>query len=173
MPATQSAIRVSIRPPTLDDATAIHALIASAPPLELNSCYTYLLLCSHFADTCAVATDGKRIIGFLGGYRPPADPSVLFVWQVAVAPQGRGQGLGRQMMEHILARDGCAEVRWLEASVTPSNEASAGLFTGAAARWGVACTVSDWLSSGHFGAAAHEPERLFRIGPFQPGNWTK
>ena len=44
-----------LRPPTPADGAALHALIRNSPPLDLNSCYAYLLHGLHFADTCVLA----------------------------------------------------------------------------------------------------------------------
>lgn len=160
-----TATRVSIQQPELEDAAQVYDLVASAPPLELNSCYTYMLLSTHFAATSAVAKMDGKIVGFVGAYVPQSKPDVLFVWQVVVADQARGQGIARRMMEHILKRNTSKSVRWLEASVTPSNEASRRLFQGCAAAWGAACEISEWLKREHFNAPTHEPEELFQIGP--------
>lgn len=165
MTATSLATRVSIRQPTRNDAANVYALVKSAPPLELNSCYTYLLLCTHFSSTSAIATRDGQVVGFIGGYTPPAQPDALFVWQVAVAEAARGAGLGRKMMEHILKRETSSSLHWVEASVTPSNAASRRLFQGSAEKWGVTCEISPWLDREDFFGAGHEPEELFRIGP--------
>ena len=47
---------VTLAVPAVGDAKAIHALVGSCPPLDLNSTYAYLLLCAHFAETCVIDT---------------------------------------------------------------------------------------------------------------------
>jgi len=67
----------------------VHDLIARCPPLDRNSLYCNLLQCSHFAATCALARHDDTTVGFVSGYRPPSDPGVLFIWQVAVDSTAR------------------------------------------------------------------------------------
>ena len=142
--------------------------------LELNTAYAYLVLADHFADTCVVAEDVERqsehgdaaLAGFVLGYRPPARPDTLFVWQVGVAPSHRGQGLARRMILDLLERN-APEVRFLESTVTPSNTASRRLFRSIAEHRGTTCDVSAYLTEDLFPQPGHEAEERFRIGPFE------
>ena len=43
------------------------------------------------------------MLGFVKGYRPPTDPSVIFVWQVGVDDAARGKGIAGKMI-HTLAK---------------------------------------------------------------------
>src|SRR5690625_1261392 len=70
-----------LRSPVKEDGRFIHQLIRQCPPLDLNSIYTYLLLCEHFSQTCVVAEIDGRICGFVSAYRHPERTDVLFVWQ--------------------------------------------------------------------------------------------
>lgn len=152
--------------PSLADGASIHALIAACPPLDLNSTYAYLLLCHHHAATCVVARDRGRILGFVSAYRPPADPSTLFVWQVAVHADARGLGLGRSMLAELLAREGLDGVQRLETTVSPSNAASLAMFRALARDLDAPCVESGFLTAADFGSESHEEETLLRIGPF-------
>ena len=61
------------------------------------------------------------------------------------------------------------EVNYLEATVTPNNEASRKLFKGFARRMETSCKISPtYLAESDFPAVepAHESEDLFRIGPY-------
>ena len=80
------------------DGPAITALIRSSPPLDVNSAYCNLVQCAHFAPTCVVAERDGRLVGWLSGHRPPTAPEEIFVWQVAVAEDARGQGLAGLML---------------------------------------------------------------------------
>jgi L-2,4-diaminobutyric acid acetyltransferase len=154
-----------LRPPDPGDGAALHALIASSPPLDLNSCYAYLLHGLHFADTCLLAECDGELLAYVSAYRPPGRADTLFVWQIAVAARVRGQGLAHLLLEQLLARPACRAVRWLETTVTPDNTASARLFRGLARARGCACRVSELFSRECFGAGTHAAEQLFRIGP--------
>ncbi|MBX3666744.1 MAG: diaminobutyrate acetyltransferase, partial [Burkholderiales bacterium] len=97
-----------LREPRITDGAAIHRLVRACPPLDLNSPYAYLLLCAHHAGSCVLAEQDAGPAGFVSAYRLPARADTVFVWQVAVAPAARGQGLALRMLEHLLARPALA-----------------------------------------------------------------
>jgi L-2,4-diaminobutyric acid acetyltransferase len=146
----------------------MHALAAACPPLEANSCYAYLLLCSHFADTCILARDADGPVGYIAGYRLPARLDTLFIWQIGVHPRARGAGLGPAMIDALLAGPGADGVRHLETTVSPGNAASMKLFRGYARRAGLSLAEHPFLEPSHFGGETHEAEHLLRMGPFPP-----
>lgn len=167
--ATDTAL--TLRTPTLSDGAEICELVANTKPLDPNSCYTYLLLSTHFADTCVVAEDEDGIVGFISAYRPPKAHDVLFVWQVAVKSTARGRGIATAMLNELVARENCEDVAYLEATVTPSNAPSQGLFRALAKAHNAPCEEVCWFPPESFSAGAaeeHEAEILFRIGPLQP-----
>lgn len=156
--------RLRCRPPTAADGSRLWAL-ADSVGLDLNSPYAYVMWGDHFAgsSTVAEAVDGE-IVGFVTGFVPPDAPDTLFVWQVGVAEAARGQGVGGRMLDDLLTR---RSVRWLEATVTPSNEASAALFRGTAHRHGVDVDRATAYPADLF-PGNHEAEVRFRIGPLDP-----
>lgn len=160
---------IILRPPQLGDGAAVHALIKACPPLDLNSSYLYFLLCDHFRDTTVVAEREGRIVGCVTAYLRPDDPEALFVWQVAVHADGRGQGLGKRMLDAVADREAAAGATRMETTISPSNAASRRLFASWAESRGLTIEDRDYLEPGHFSAAgaeeAHEAERLFRIAP--------
>jgi len=157
-----------LREPGITDGASLHALIQACPPLDLNSPYAYLLLCVHHAATCVLAETEAGIAGFVSAYRLPEAHDTLFVWQVAVAPVARGHGLARQMLHHLLQRPALADCRWLETTVTPSNQPSRRVFAGLASQLGVDSEEREFFSSQDFGGLDHEPEVLIRLGPLRP-----
>ncbi|MCB1019372.1 MAG: diaminobutyrate acetyltransferase [Bryobacterales bacterium] len=164
---THPAGQVDCRIPTPADAAGVRALVEACPPLDVNSTYAYLLLCSHFAQTCVLAEIDGEPAGFLSAYIKPTDPSTLFVWQVAVSPQARGRGVGSRMLDEAFARDASHGARYVEATISPGNAASWALFKTFAQKRGAACTSADQFRPEDFGPEAHEEERLLRIGPIQ------
>jgi len=158
---------LSCRAPQQSDASAIHALVAACEPLDLNSIYAYLLLCTDFAGTCAVATEGGKILGFVSGYLKPAEPATLFIWQVAVSPSTRGRGLAKAMLNEILSRPACQRVTQLEATVSPTNKPSRNLFESLAREQQAACSWSPLFHAADFGNELHEEEQLLRISPLR------
>lgn len=156
-----------MRRPRVEDGKQIWQLVRDTGVLDLNSAYSYLMLCKFFADTCVVAEAGGEIVGFVSAYRLPARDDTLFVWQVAVAESQRGKGLGRSLLKELLGREACAKIRFLEATVCPSNLPSQSLFRGLARDLATPCTVSDCFPADFFPGGHHEDEMTFRIGPIQ------
>ncbi|GAB5899416.1 diaminobutyrate acetyltransferase [Mycolicibacterium mageritense] len=158
-----------LRPPCAEDAIAIRDLAAATGVLDLNSTYAYLLLATDFAATSIVAESAGALRGFITGYHPPARPDVLFVWQVAVAPAGQGNGVASAMIDALVHRvraNRHGHPVTVEATVSPDNSASRAFFGAFARRHGVPL-----VEQPHFGADllsadnSHEDEPILRIGP--------
>lgn len=179
-PETPSATRsggtavqadLQLRRPDPADGPVMADLVRQSGTLDPNSTYLYLLLCSDFRDTCRIAELDGRPVGFVSGYRPPDRPDTIFVWQVGVAPKARGMGLATRLIADLVQAATVAGARWLESTVTPSNQPSDALFRGLARRWGVDCHVSPRFGS-ELLEAGHEPEERYRIGPLGPAIWA-
>lgn len=163
---TQSPLpELRIRPAEVDDAADIWQLVRDTGVLDLNSPYSYLLLCRRFGDTCLVAELDDELVGFVTALRPPKAPEVIFVWQIGIAAKARGRGLARRLLEQLIQVPACHDVEWLEATVSPDNEASSALFHSFARHVGAACRVSPYFERDDFPTGEHEPEKLHRIGP--------
>jgi L-2,4-diaminobutyric acid acetyltransferase len=158
--------RVGVGLPRVCDGAGIHRLVAACEPLDLNSTYAYLLLCRHFAETCVRAEKEGQTVGFVSAYRLPLREDVIFVWQVAVSARLRGQGLARQMLHELLARPAVHGCRYLETTVSPSNEPSLKLFHRLARELGAPVAQQAFFNEEDFGSEQHESETLIRIGPF-------
>jgi L-2,4-diaminobutyric acid acetyltransferase len=151
--------------PTAADGSALNSLISNCPPLDGNSVYCNLLQCTHFADTSVAADAQGKLAGFISGYLVPSQPNTLFVWQVAIDPAFRGQGLATRMLNEILARPACAQIQYLETTITASNRASWSLFEGLARKLHAELdSMPHFDKSIHFNGK-HESESLVRIGP--------
>lgn len=154
-----------LRKPVAGDGPAITALIARCPPLDRNSAYCNLIQCTHFADHCIVAETGGRIVGWVSGHRPPSDPQAFFVWQVAVAGEGRGKGLASRMIKALLARPEQRDATHLTTTVTDDNSASWALFRGLARDWQAPLERRALFERDAHFAGAHATEYQARIGP--------
>lgn len=161
-----SASQLRLREPTLTDGPAVHALIRACPPLDENSAYCNLLQCSHFAGTCVVAADAEGLVGWISAHILPAEPDVVFVWQVAVAPRGRGLGLGGRMLDELLSRPACAAVRRMKTSVTEGNGPSWSMFGRLAERLGAPLSREPWMLEDVHLPGGLPTEHLVTIGPF-------
>jgi len=162
---TKEAGRLSFRAPVTDDAPAIHALIERCEPLDLNSRYCYLILCEHFSSTCVVVEKDGEVLAVITAYVPPDRQDTLFVWQIAVDINLRGQGLAKKMLHCLLQRNHLKHIQYVEATVNPSNEASRSIFKSLAKS--SQCPMDEALifPAHMFGEGNHEQENLIRVGP--------
>lgn len=157
-----------LRAPEERDGEAIWRLVKQSGALDVNSAYLYIMLSSYFQSTCAIAELGSKPVGFVTGFRPPERFDTWFVWQIAVDKEARGQGLARRLLDHVLAREENRGIRFLEATISPSNKASQSLFLGFARDRHASCQVSEGFPEELFPLEGnHEDEKLFQIGPFQ------
>jgi L-2,4-diaminobutyric acid acetyltransferase len=173
MPAETSAGRerdlhgeagvVRFRTPTPSDGPAITALIRSSPPLDVNSAYCNLVQCAHFAPTCVVAERGGRLVGWISGHRPPTTPEEIFVWQVAVAEEARGEGLAGRMLDALLSRAAVRDAEALSTTITADNAASWALFEGFARKRGLGLSKSRHFTRETHFAGRHDTEWLVTI----------
>ncbi|SRR6056297_1720720 len=157
---------IIFRKPQPGDGIAVYKLVDASKPLDLNSLYSYLLICAHHDTTSVVVESDGEITGYISGYRHPKKDDTLFVWQVAVSKTMRKMGLARKMILDILSRSHLDGIQFIETTVTPSNSASRGFFRNLASHLETECNESDYFSAEMFGGEEHEPEDLFRIGPF-------
>lgn len=152
-----------IRRVTQEDIAEVYKLlVANRPYVGLNSRYTYFLLAKDFADTCLVALDGGKIVGFASGYVPPARPDTFFSWEVVVQEEYRGNGLQKNL---LLNQIKLSRARYFEGTVNPSNEVSKRNFCELAKLLKTDCTSSVLFTEEDFGNDGHEAEVLLRIGP--------
>lgn len=160
---------IVFRTPTAADGGAVHALIRICPPLDQNSLYANLLQCTHFQDTCVLAEQQGQVVGFVSGYQIPARPDTLFVWQIAVHPDRRGQRLAQRMLDELLGSARCRQVRFLETTVTTGNAASAALFAACARARNTTLTREPLFDRRNHFDGNHDTEWLLQIGPFTSG----
>lgn len=164
--AGDAFLQTQFRAPVAEDGRKVWDLVAACPPLDANSMYCNLLQCTDFAKTCVLAEEDGDLIGWVSGYRPPDDPAVLFVWQVAVAEKARGRGLAAAMIERLLARPVLKSVTRLQTTITKGNEASWSLFRRLAGKLEAPLTSEALFDKErHFGGR-HSTEYLVTIGPF-------
>ncbi len=156
---------ITLTTPALEDGKAMWELVDQST-LDQNSAYKYVLMCEFYADTCVVAKEDGKLIGFVTALIPPNHPDVVFVWQIGVDAGQRGKGIASKLLNELMNRQACKNVHYLEATVTPSNEASQSLFKGIANQHNTDCEVTERFSDKLFPSDEHEEELNFRIGPF-------
>lgn len=160
---------IGFRRPSPEDGPAVTALIASCPPLDINSAYCNLLQCTHFAETCVIAEEAGTIVGWISAHHPPSDPECIFVWQVAVAREARGKRLGGRMLATLVERASVRRSIYLTTTVTSDNAASWSMFKMFARQVGAPFEkIMLFDRDRHFGGS-HDSEWQIRIGPLSRG----
>ncbi|MBU8908879.1 diaminobutyrate acetyltransferase [Desertibacillus haloalkaliphilus] len=157
--------QLTFEKPSLEDGSAMWELVNNST-LDQNSAYKYIMMCEFFAETCVVAKENGKLVGFVTAFIPPERPDVVFVWQIGVDASQRGKGLASKILNELVAREACKDVRYLEATVTPSNVASQSLFRRLARDHNTECEVKECFAEELFPGEGHEAEDTFRIGPF-------
>jgi len=136
--------------------------LAADSGLDVNSPYAYVLWGEYHQESSVVAVNpDDRVIGFVSGFRVPDATDTVFVWQVAVGGDHRRGGIAGLMLDDVVARPAVA---YIEATVAPSNDASAALFRSLATRHGTEVDESPLFGEELF-PEQHEAEVRFRIGP--------
>ena len=149
------------------DGGAMWRLARESGVLEENAEYTYHMFSHLFGETSTVADLNGRAVGFVAGFRPPYRQDSLFVWQIAVDEQARGRGLAAAMLHGLIQRLS-PRIHYLEATVTPSNEASMRTFRKIARDLDTNVTEEVLFPGNRFHGPSHEDEVMFRIGPIDP-----
>lgn len=165
MPEQEVLPSVLIRKPELADGKSIYSLVSQCPPLEVNSLYSYLLICSHFDATSAVAEINQELVGYTSGYLNPHKCDTIFIWQVAVRKDVRDGGIAQKMLLDILKRKDLNKVKYIETTVTPENMASKFFFNRIAAKMDVDIKEIPFFVQDDFGKLKHPEEHLISIGP--------
>ncbi|MBU4535108.1 MAG: diaminobutyrate acetyltransferase [Euryarchaeota archaeon] len=156
-----------IRKPELRDGNSIYQLVSHSPPLDINSLYSYLLVCAHFNKSSVVAEYQGKIVGYVSAYIHPHKEDTLFIWQVAVDSSMRGKGLAHKLLMELIHRKELKEIKFLETTVSPSNKASRSLFEKLARKLQANLKEVEFLTGDLFGESGHEEEPLLIIGPLK------
>lgn len=156
------------RSPGKRDGAAMWRMVKDSGKLDLNSPYHYLTMSHWFSDSCRLAEDPLEhcLVGMVTGFRQPAHPETLFVWQIAVNDHYRGRGIAIRLLDEVTANP---EVRYVEATISPSNLSSRRLFEKWAATRQASIVVTEGFSEACFPDQQHEREDLYRIGPLNSG----
>lgn len=164
---------VAVRHAEVEDAPEIWRIVRDSKVLDLNSAYSYMLLCRQFRDTCLVGEVDGEVAGFVTAYKPPREPRTVFVWQIGVDGSARGRGLASRLLDRLVDLPACHDVDWLATTVTPGNEPSQALFRSFARRRDADCRVTPYFESELFPGDGHETEELYRIGPLASESSTR
>lgn len=61
----------------------------------------YHILAEHFKETCFIAEDRGKMIGYLLGFRSQSHPEQAYMHLIQVAPELRGNGVGRRLFSQF------------------------------------------------------------------------
>lgn len=146
----------------------MYRIVKESKVLDVNSSYSYLLWSKYFSKTSIIATCDDEVIGFVSGLLQPESPETLFVWQVAVDQKFRGHGLATKLIKQLITNvDEEKDVRYLEATVTPSNVPSSKLFQGLAKKYDTDCSIFECFKEEQFPDPDHEAELTYKVGPLK------
>ncbi|RED52980.1 diaminobutyrate acetyltransferase [Cohnella lupini] len=164
--SAEALTAIRYRLPCLADGGEIWKLVRDSRKLDLNTPYFYLTMSHWFSQSCRVAeeTESGSIIGLVTGFRQPSQPDTLFVWQIAVDERYRGRGIARGLLDHVADYP---DILFIEATISPSNDSSKGLFKRWATSKNALISVSAGFMEDDFPYQKHEREDLYRIGPLK------
>lgn len=158
--------RFNLKKPVPSNGQAMWELVKNSKSLDLNSLYFYILMADHFGSSSIAAFKNNELAGFVISYFPPSHKETLFVWQVCVSEKFQGTGLGKTMLTSLVKSDSPQKVKYLDATINPSNNASIALFSSAARALDSDFKFDEIIyPENFFGKTGHEPEKLFHIGP--------
>jgi L-2,4-diaminobutyric acid acetyltransferase len=152
------------RPIRLADAIVLWRFVEASDGLDRNSFYCYVVIAEMFGHTSIIAEDPSGSpVGFVTALPLPKDPSELFIWQLYVDPNVRGNGIAGTLLWEAVQAAGASVVR---ATVNPDNHASMGAFRSLAKRMGSRLVTREYLSSSDFPpeVGPHDSEHLVSIG---------
>lgn len=78
-----------------------------------------------------VAEEGDQLVGLVWGRIDPAHPETAHVFQMWVAAESRGKGVGKRLLAAVVAWAGEARARQLLLNVTVGDTAARRLYAGA------------------------------------------
>lgn len=167
-PKSEQGAAYELRAMCAEDGAAVWRLIQRAGTLDLNSAYAYMMMGRFFSDTCLVAEGRDGLAGFTTAFLQPSRDDAVFLWQIGVDPDWQGHGVAGGLVRGLMALPACRRARFLETTVTPSNDSSRALFRSYARKAGAEIHEHEGFSAELFPEGGHEPEMLLRIGPI-PG----
>lgn len=126
---------ITIRPARKGDSPILHDLAAQgAPYIWVHTPFTYWVLVFNYPDYIFIAEDNGKPIGNVTAL-PATSPDIgLFIWQITMLPEYRGQGLGKRLMRVLLDRH--PRVGRFTVTIDPAHAASIALFEAIADEYG-------------------------------------
>ncbi|OCL84133.1 diaminobutyrate acetyltransferase [Arcobacter porcinus] len=152
-------VNTTLKKPDKSNSKEIFKIIKESKTLDLNSEYLYLLLSTHFKDSCSLAFIEGELASLVLAYYLPNEEETLFIWQIATKEKFRGKNLTLKLLEDIVSRK---EINKLITTVSPDNIASRKIFEKFAKNNNSEIKKSILFSKDDF-INSHEDEVLFTI----------
>lgn len=137
--------------------SVIELLQHSKPYVRPHHPYVYWMLQNYFSSSNLVAIEDNEIIGFVGAL-PSQEKNTLFIWQIAVDTDYRGQEVGLELLFKLKECADNIRINSFEFSIDKANESSKVLFGKFAHKLNESMIQIDELKNGN------DFEALYRVG---------
>jgi L-2,4-diaminobutyric acid acetyltransferase len=111
------------------DVDEIRKFVKHSKPLDLHTVFTYWTLFKYFGDTCFVLEKEGRIIGFISGLLCSNQPDTLYLWQIGIDPDYRGNRYAEILIKRVVAAARAKGCKGLQITIAPENRSSYRLFS--------------------------------------------
>jgi L-2,4-diaminobutyric acid acetyltransferase len=101
----------------------------------------------------------------VSGFQDPRKKDTLFIWQVAISKDARGNGLASKLIHFILQEH--PHMQFIETTITKDNTSSISLFNKISQELNTNIIEEPFLDKTKHFLNQHDSENLFRIGPFK------
>ena len=106
----------------------VHGFVSLCKPLEPYGEHFFKIMLRYFGNTCYIAEQEGRIVGWVMGFFSQKQTGTYFLWQIGVHPENRGQRLGQQLLKHLEKHLRNTDACRIELTIDPENVASRQLF---------------------------------------------
>ena len=127
---------INIRQSREQDTNDIFDLVSKLSPLTQHTPYTYWNLFRNFANSCFIATDQQKPIGFITSHPTTTPPNEWFIWQVGILPKYRGSGLIDKLQDRVIEVANNSGAIAISTSIETDNPRSLAVFGRMADRLG-------------------------------------
>lgn len=111
------------------DVDEIRKFVRRSKPLDLHTVFTYWTLFKYFGDTCFVLEKDGRIIGFVSGLLSSSQHGMLYLWQIGIDPDYRGNRYAEILLKRVVEAARAKDCKGLQVTIAPENRSSYRLFS--------------------------------------------
>lgn len=111
------------------DVDKIRKFVKRSKPLDLHTVFTYWTLFKYFGDTCFVLEKEGRIIGFISSLLSSNQPDTLYLWQIGIDPDYRGNRYAEILLKRVVEAARAKDCKGLQVTIAHENRSSYRLFS--------------------------------------------